>query len=97
MDLLTILYTISGLVFGMAFVPQIRTLLTDTSGAVAINLSTWVMFSLCSAVTLIYACLHNGDMYFIFCSAICLIGNIVVLTLASLRRVTVPAKTRHPK
>jgi lipid-A-disaccharide synthase-like uncharacterized protein len=86
MDTITFLYTVSGFIFGAAFIPQIKTLLHDKTGAVSISISTWIMFTLCSMITLLYAFTHNGDGYFIFCTAVCVIGNTCVLTLASFRR-----------
>lgn len=86
MDTITLLYSANGLIFGAAFLPQIMTLIKDKSGAASTTLSTWCMFSVCSLVTLIYACTHNGDSHFIFCSAIGTIGNISILMLGGIRR-----------
>jgi hypothetical protein len=88
MDIITLLYTLSGVMFGAAFIPQIKTLLHDKTGAVSISISTWMMFTVCSMITLLYAFTHNGDGYFIFCTVVCVIGNTCVLTLATFRRVT---------
>jgi len=91
MDVLALLYSFSGLVFGAAFIPQVVTLLKDTSGAASFNISTWSIFTLCNLVTLLYAVTHTGDHYFVFCSAIGVIGNLSVLTLGAVRRLH-PAK-----
>lgn len=85
-DAITMLYTSNGIIFGAAFLPQILALIKDKSGSVSVNLATWGMFSLCSLVTMAYACLHNGDHHFIFCSSIALIGNFSVLLLGAMRR-----------
>ncbi len=86
MDTVTLLYTSNGMVFGAAFLPQIVTLIKDRSGAVSMNLATWGLFTLCSLITLVYACTHNGDNHFIFCSAIGTLGNTMIFMLGSLRR-----------
>ncbi len=86
MDILTILYTATGFIFGIAYVPQIITLLKDTSGAAAINLTTAFLFTVCSTISCAYAVVNNGDLYFVFGTAVCTIGNITVLVLALLRR-----------
>ncbi len=95
MDILTGLYSISGLIFGAAFVPQIVTLIKDRSGAASISLSTWIVFAVCSVISLLYACTHNGDVYFIFCSSVGVAGNLAVLMLAMMRRMQfAPAYSR---
>ena len=86
MDTISTLYTISGMLFGAAFLPQIITLIRDRSGAVSTNLSTWGMFALCSLITLTYAYTHNGDIHFVFCSAIGTAGNMSIFTLGIVRR-----------
>jgi uncharacterized protein with PQ loop repeat len=86
MDLLSTLYVAAGIVFAMAFVPQIMRLIRDTTGAASLSLSAWAMFSACNAVTLLYAVFHNGNPYFILCTALCTAGNMAVFTLASVRR-----------
>jgi lipid-A-disaccharide synthase-like uncharacterized protein len=87
MDILSILYSVSGLIFGAAFVPQILTLARDHSGAVSTSISTWLVFSLCNLVSLSYACTHSHDVCFIFCTTVGAMGNITVLVLACLRRI----------
>ena len=86
MDLLTVLYTISGLIFGLAFLPQIMTLLKDTTHAASLNLSTWSMFSSCNAIQVAYAVQNNGDPYLVICASICMLGNISVLGLGIWRK-----------
>lgn len=86
MDTLTFLYTATGFIFGAAFVPQIITLLRDTSGAAAINLLTAATFTICTAISLAYAIVNNGDVYFMFGTAVCMLGNLTVFVLAALRR-----------
>lgn len=94
-DTITMLYTSNGLIFGAAFLPQILSLIKDKSGAVTVNLATWGLFTLCSLVTLTYACLHNGDHHFIFCSIIAMIGNFSVLSLAAARRLQYAVAIKH--
>ncbi len=91
MDILTLAYSISGLVFGAAFIPQIITLIKDRTGAASVNLSTFTLFSLCSIISTVYAIVKVGDGFLIFCTGICTLGNIIVLLLACLRRYQVYA------
>lgn len=84
MDLLTTVYSLTGVVVGAAFVPQVVALLRDPQARIWINTPAWVMFSACSIVTLAYACVQNGDAYFIFCSAVGVAGNLSVLALSLL-------------
>ena len=90
MDILTIAYSFSGLIFGAAFIPQIITLLKESGSVESINIATWALFSFCSAINFLYALMHNGDSYFIFCSIIGLLGNLSILLLVCLHRL--PAK-----
>lgn len=85
-DTITMLYTSNGIIFGAAFLPQILSLIRDKSGAVSVNLATWGLFTVCSLVTLAYACMHNGDNHFIFCSCVAMLGNLSVLSLGAMRR-----------
>lgn len=86
MDTLTFLYTATGFFTGAAFVPQIIALLKDRSGAEAVSLSSVFMFTLCSVVVCAYALVNNGDVYFVFGTAVCTVGNIAVFTLAAWRK-----------
>lgn len=97
MELLTLAYTATGIVFGIAFIPQIRTLLRDQSGAEALNLSTWGLFTLCNLITFLYALINVHDPYFIFCSAICLIGNTMVFSLGCAKKAVVHSAIRIGK
>lgn len=86
MDLITVLYSMSGLVFGATFIPQIMALANDRSGASSTSISTWLVFAAYSLVSLSYACTHSKDIFFIFCSSIGAAGNLIVLVLAATRR-----------
>lgn len=44
------------------------------------------MFSTCSVINFLYAIIHNGDSYFIFCSAVGAIGNVTILLLLCLHK-----------
>lgn len=83
---LTTLYLVTGIIFGLAFLPQIRTLLRDQTGAASINLATWGMFAACNIIALLYVIKVNGDTYFIVTTALCAIGNLAVFGLAAYRR-----------
>ncbi len=61
MTILSALYVAASLVFALAYVPQIRTLWRDRSGAVSTNLASWAMFSAANIITFLYALQANGD------------------------------------
>lgn len=90
MDILAALYVAVGFVFTIAFIPQLRALWRDRTGAASVSLSTWALFSACNVITLLYAITHTNDINFIFCSAMCTVGNIAVFGLAVLRRLKKP-------
>jgi uncharacterized protein with PQ loop repeat len=90
MDILSALYVMVGFVFTIAFIPQLRTLWRDRTGAASVSISTWAMFSACNVITLLYAITHTTDSNFIFCSAMCTLGNLAVFTLALWRRLKKP-------
>ncbi len=91
MDILTTLYMATGFVFAAGFIPQIRTLLKDRSGAVAINLTTCATFTICTVISFLYAWLNNGDVYFMLGSGLCAIGNGAVFLIALKRRLEMQA------
>lgn len=86
MTILSTLYLAAGIMCALAFLPQIRTLWRDRTGAASTNIASWAMFSACNVVTLVYAIQANGDPYFVACSGLCMLGNISVCALAILRR-----------
>lgn len=86
MDVITMLYSVTGLITLSAFIPQLVALLKDKTASVSLNLSTWGLFSTSSMITLMYACSHNGDTHFIVCSAIGAAGNASILFTAIFRR-----------
>lgn len=86
MDILATLYLATGIAFAIAFLPQIRMLWRDQTGAASISLASWGMFSACSVITVLYAWQVNGDPYFIATTALCAAGNLAVFSLASYRR-----------
>ncbi|MEI6730887.1 MAG: hypothetical protein WCL30_06460 [Pseudomonadota bacterium] len=83
-DILTLLYNSTGIVVGIAFVPQIRELLKNKSAE--INIPTWLIFFWCSFISLFYACVHIHDASVIFCSTVGSLGNLTVVILGSLNR-----------
>lgn len=97
MDTLTLLYTATGFVGAAAFVPQIVTLIKDKSGAVAINLGTYSVFTLTTLISFLYAWQNNGDLYFTLVSGVFVLGNATVFSLALKRRMElrgVPIQSR---
>ena len=96
MDVITTLYSATGFITLMAFVPQLAALLKDRTASIALNLSTWGLFATSSTITFIYACSHNGDSHFIVCSAIGTIGNASIFFTAILRRFQCLALATNP-
>lgn len=92
MDLITALYSGTGLITLMAFLPQLLVLLKDRSASISLNLSTWGLFALSSSISLMYACSHNGDCHFIICSAIGFIGNMSIFLTAATQRFTLSSQ-----
>ena len=90
MDFLTSAYMASGIIMGLAFATQILRLAQNLDHAHSISISSWGMFAGCSAITTLYSIHNNGDTYFIFCSALCLLGNLGVLGLAIFGRMRFP-------
>jgi heme/copper-type cytochrome/quinol oxidase subunit 1 len=86
MDIVTIAYNLNSVLFGIAFIPQILSLIRDSAASRSMSLSTWGLFSACALISLLYSVLHNGDVYFIVCSGIGAFGNMSVLVLGILRR-----------
>ncbi|MDE3016210.1 MAG: hypothetical protein KGI29_04725 [Pseudomonadota bacterium] len=86
MDTLSALYSLNGLIVGAAFLPQVITLLKDRSGAVAISISSYLIFNVIGLISLAYGVLKLHDALFIFYCVISVVGNLVVLGLAIYRR-----------
>lgn len=86
MEILTILYTVSGFIVAAAYLPQIVRLLGDDTGASAMSLIALSVFSVCTVIGFAYACLVNGDIFMMLDYGLCSIGEVAVLILASIRR-----------
>lgn len=86
MDILTILYTISGFVVAAGFIPQIVKLLSDDSEAAAMSLTALAIFSVCTIIGFLYACINNGDVFMMLDYGLCSLGETTVLLLAFIRR-----------
>jgi len=86
MDILTILYTVSGFVVAAAFIPQIIKLLDDDTGAGAMSLLALAIFANCTLIGFLYACFNNGDVFMMLDYGLCATGEFSVLFLASIRR-----------
>ena len=88
MEVIQFLYLGAGIVFSLAFVPQIINLCKDKSGAVSVSITTWGLFSICSVITLLYAVQVNHDANFMLTALLGTLGNLTVLGLAVWRRIT---------
>lgn len=84
--MLELVYLLSGIVFGLAYIPQIITLWHDRTGAVAMSISSRAIYAACNLIGLIYAVIINGDIYFVLFSFIATLGCLAILLLAVMRR-----------
>ena len=85
-EALIILYSLSSVMFGLGFIPQIITLYKDTTQAEAFSLGTSLTFSLATLIAFLYAVFINGDFYFTLSAGSCLVGNLTILVLGCVRR-----------
>ena len=86
MDVLSLVYSLNGLIIGAAFLPQIMALIRDTSGAISISICSWCIFTTVSTISLLYGVEKLHDPLYNFCSSISLLGNALILGLSILRR-----------
>ena len=80
------LYSWSGPLMSLAYLPQIRVLWRTQDAAHSTSLLTWCMWVLGLGITTAYALQVNGDAAFITASACSLAGSTAVLILACCKR-----------
>ncbi len=85
MDFFAVLYAIVGIAFLGAGVPQLRKLGRDQSGASS-TLTSWALFTACSAITVGYAFTHTHDRLFIISAAVCTVASLLMLSIACVQR-----------
>lgn len=91
MTVIELLYNLSNVIIGVAFLPQIATLVRRPSRDKSLNLITCALFTLCTYAMLAYAIFHAHDTYFTLSALINVTGWTSILTLASYNRYLRPA------
>jgi hypothetical protein len=84
--ILTKLYPVCGVVLIASYLPQIRVVWADTSGARAVSLVAWGFWVMTSAISSLYAWLVVADFAFTCVSLGSLLGSSGVLGAALWRR-----------
>jgi hypothetical protein len=89
LGLVSVLYTLFGVVFVAAYVPQVRAVWRSRNRAADVSLGTWGLWSASSTVSLLYAHFVAGDPHFALVSLGNAAGCYAVTAVAWVRR-------RHP-
>ena len=87
MTSIEILYNIANTIIGIAFVPQIRTLLRSHSASdKSLSLTTCCIFTGCCSVMLAYGLIHTHDLNFIIAGFINVVGWGTISSLVTYNR-----------
>lgn len=86
--ILTDLYPVCGILLVASYLPQVRVVWADRSGARAVSLLAWGFWVMTSAVSSLYAWLVVGDSAFTGVSLGTFLGSSAVLGTAIWRRFT---------
>lgn len=86
MDILEFLYASTAFIALISFAPQIVKLAKDNSGAESISISAVGLWTIISAISLVYAIQINGDALFVFGTLVFTLGNGAILSLATYNR-----------
>ena len=89
-NLVTALYSLSGLIVLIAFIPQIINLFNDKTSSESMSLPTWCLFLVNSTVIVTYSLFVNGDSLFVLSAAVGWIGTTVVCGLVVRNRIIRP-------
>jgi len=85
-EVLTAVYSANGLLVALVYLPQIRAIWNDASGARSISLLTWGVWTTSSCVTLLYAWLVVRDGPMMAAAAASTTGSLGVLGASVYRR-----------
>jgi uncharacterized protein with PQ loop repeat len=85
-EVIAIVYSANGVLVSLIYLPQLRSVWNDRTGAQCGSLLTWSLFSLSSLVALLYGVLvlHDGRM--VFAAGSSTAGSLSVLGTAVYRR-----------
>jgi len=84
----TLAYSVLGAVLVLFFIPQIIAVYKDRHGAMAISLSTWIVWTLYAVASVLYALLVVQELPFTLVSVGNLLGSATVLLLSAYKRWT---------
>lgn len=85
-QVLTTVYSANGLLMALVYLPQIRAIWNDASGARSISLLTWSVWAASSCVTLLYGWLVLRDGPMTIAAAASASGSLGVLGASVYRR-----------
>jgi len=85
-QVLTTVYSANGLLVALVYLPQVRAIWNDASGAKSISLLTWSVWVTTSTVTFLYGWLVLHDRPMMVASAISTSGTLAVLGASLYRR-----------
>jgi uncharacterized protein with PQ loop repeat len=85
-DLTMALFTACNVIRVVAYVPQIYRAATDKNGASAISYTTWTLFLIAHASTVVYALVNRADWNLAACFAVNAVCCIAILAVAHLNR-----------
>ena len=85
-QVLTTVYSANGLLAALVYLPQIRAIWNDASGAKSISLLTWSVFATSSTVTLLYGWLVLHDRPMMVAAAVSTSGSLAILGASMYRR-----------
>jgi len=80
-------YVFVNAIFGLSYIPQIRSLMKDKSGALAISLVTWGFWGVSSSINVLYSVMILKNTPAIFSAAVMYVGTLTILTMASVKRI----------
>ena len=86
MDVLALLYIMANIMASVSYIPQIMTLLKDSSHSESVALMSWVLWLGASAISLTYFIIRVQDPVVIFSSSMNFAGCAVVLGLLVFNR-----------
>ena len=87
LDLITILYSLSGIASIISYIPGIYTLSKDDTGAKAMSLTALLMRWVILVIAILYAGLVINDVRFVYVTAAILSGNTVMSGLTIYKRI----------
>jgi hypothetical protein len=86
LGLVSALYALFGVVFVVAYVPQLRSVWRSRNGAADVSLGTWGLWSASATVSLLYAHMVSRDLNFALVSLGNMAGCYAVTGAAFLKR-----------